>query len=114
MIPVVRTLMLVFAVLMFSATTAHAAMPVVPDFADNVSIEHCSDGMAACDDVIDHHGSSEEQLPSCCAMSCDVGVQTSNAHSAFLTVTTTLHVTFQTREETASPVTNLDRPPRLA
>ena len=114
MILVVRTLMLIFAVLMFSATTSHAAMPMVPELADAVSMEHCGGEMAACNEVVDHHGSSEEQLPSCCAISCHIGVQTSIGHSAFLTVTRTLHVTFQTRDEPGSPVTNLDRPPRLA
>lgn len=113
MISVVRTLMLVFAVLMFSATTAHAGMPMVPELADPLSMEHCSGEMASCNDFVDHHGSSEEQLPSCCAMNCHVGVQTCIAHSAFLNVTSTLHVTFQTRDETGLPVANLDRPPRL-
>lgn len=114
MILVARIVLVLVAALMFSASTTHAAMPMAPSHTSMTPAMHCDDEVVTCGDVLDHHGSSEEQLPSCCAMSCHVGVQPCFGHHTFLPMAKLIHAKDLSRILVRSPQISLDRPPRLA
>ncbi|MEO5807008.1 hypothetical protein [Devosia sp.] len=114
MILVARIMLVLVAALMFSASTAHAAMPMAPAHAGSISVMQCDGEVVKCGEALDHHGSSEQQVPSCCAMSCHVGLQPCFGHQTFLTMTKLVHSKELVRFAVKAPQTSLERPPRLA
>nr|WP_295892409.1 hypothetical protein [uncultured Devosia sp.] len=121
-IPAMRIFLVVVAALMFSAPWAHAGMSFAAERTGSSDVAvHCAHEVASvCEDTpdhheaVDHHGAHEDQGPSCCSMSCHVGVQPCFGYTAFLALTKAAHVVRPAHDIVRAFVTSLDRPPRLA